>query len=131
HLADVARRALEIAGEDGLNGIHDHHRRTRLGGRGEDRLQVRLAQQRDRARCLAQSVGTQLDLERRLLSADVQRRVSCSLESCRDLQEDGALPDARLAANENHRARYDPAAKYEIELGDPRGETVLLGPVNL
>ena len=45
HLAHVARRAFEVAGEHRLDGIDDHdHRRICLRGR-EYRLQHRLAEQ--------------------------------------------------------------------------------------
>jgi hypothetical protein len=61
-LSDVAWRALQIAGEHGLNGVDDHHRRCAIVGGGNDRLEQRLAQQLDLAGPVAQTIRAELHL---------------------------------------------------------------------
>jgi len=119
HLTDVARRSLEIRCEHGLDRIDDEHRGRRRCRGGEHRLEVGLAQQRDVAGVLAESVGAQLDLERTLLARCIERRTIARLEARCHLQEERRLPDAWLAADEDHRARDDAAAEDEVELVDP------------
>ena len=74
----------------------------------------------DVARVFAQTIGAQLDLERALLARRVERRVSGALQPRGHLQQQRRLADARLAADEDHRARDDPAAEHEVELVDAR-----------
>ena len=66
-------------GEDRLDRIDDQHAGRARRRRREDRLEMRLAEQRDIARALAEAIGAQLHLQRRLLARDVERRVpGCS-----------------------------------------------------
>src|SRR4051812_7229004 len=67
-LSDIAGRALEIRGEDRLNRIDDE-RGWRRGGRGrENGLEVRFAKELDVAGVVAESIGAELDLQRRFLA---------------------------------------------------------------
>ena len=125
HLPHVARRALEVAGEDGLDGIDDHHGRAPVRRGGEDRLEQRLAEQLDVAGTPAEPVGAQLHLQRRFLAGHVQRAHVGRLELRRDLQQDRGLADPRLAADQHHRARHDAAAEHEVELGEAGAQPVI------
>ena len=65
HLADVARRAFEVAGEDGLDGVDDQHgRASRLPRWREPSRAVVSLSSVDVAGAVAKSVGAQLDLQR-------------------------------------------------------------------
>ena len=127
HLAHVAWRAFEVAREDRLDGIDDHHRGPHARGGGEDGLEIRLAEQRHVACLWRETIRAQLHLQRRLFTAHVERGVTGGLEPRRDLKENRRLADARLAADEHHRARHDAATEHEVELDDARGEPIRLG----
>ena len=86
-----------------------------LGEGGSIAITTRL---RDVAGALAETVGTQLHLERRLLARDVQRLVVERLEARRDLEQQRRLADAGLAADEDERPRHDAAAEHAVELVD-------------
>ena len=121
HLADVARGALERVGVDGLDGIDDHDLGADRRRRAEDGLEPGLAEHVDRARVLVhQPLGAEPDLIGRLLAAGVEHGAPAVSEPGRRLQQQGGLADAGLAADEDHRAGHDAAAKHEVEFGEPR-----------
>jgi hypothetical protein len=71
HLADVARRSLEVGREDGLNRVDDEDRLLpRRRGR-EHRLEVGLRDELDVPRAVADAVRAQLDLKRGLLAGGI------------------------------------------------------------
>ncbi len=131
-LPDVARRPFEIAGVDGLNGVHDEDGGSHRRRRGEDRLEVRLAEEADVAGgVVPQAVGAQLHLQRALLAGRVEGRMSRPLQPAGDLEQQRGFADARLAADEDHRARDDAAAEDEVELVDPRLPAARLGAAHV
>ena len=126
-LADVTGCALEIRGEDGLNGVEDDGSRSQgLGGR-ENVLEVRLAEQHDVARAFLQAIGTQLDLERGFLARHVECRSARRLQSRGHLEQQGGLPGPRLTAQEHHGAGHHSAAEHEVELAKSGAPPLFLG----
>ena len=93
-------------------------RRAGGGDRLEDRLEVGLGQHGDAARVGADALGAHLDLGRRLLAADEQHVAAGRGDAVERLQQQRALADAGLAADQHERARHDAAAEHEVELGD-------------
>src|SRR5262249_987173 len=63
-----------------------------------------------------------------LLAGRVKNGATGFLQPCRDLEQQRRLADARLAADEDHRARNDPAAEYEVELGETGLPSLRLRP---
>jgi hypothetical protein len=103
HLPHVARRAFEVPGECTV-WIESTTitAGAQVGGRGEDRLEVRLAEQRH---------GTPVAPSGRRAASPAaailrRSRTACDgrrLKARGHLQQDRALADARLAAHEHHR----------------------------
>ena len=120
HLGHAARRRRELVAVEGLHGVDDDHRRPRrLDGR-EDRLELGLGEDADAAGPPRQMRSARiLHLRRRLLAADEQRR-AVGGDRVEHLQQQRALADARLAADEDERARHDAAAQHAVELVDAR-----------
>ncbi|MEY3701178.1 MAG: hypothetical protein RI891_470, partial [Gemmatimonadota bacterium] len=116
HLPDIPRRALEVPGEDGLDGVDDEDGGRRLRRRRQDRLEIRLAEERYAPRVHLEPIRPQLHLERRFLAAHVERAMPGALEQCRNLEQDRALPDSRLAADQDHGTGDDAASEHEVEL---------------
>ncbi len=131
HLSDVARRALEVGREHGLNRIDDERRGRRRRRCREDRFEIRLAQERDVAGVSAEPVGAQANLERGFFAGRVEHRPSGLLEARRDLEQQRRLADARFAPDENHRARDDPAAEHEVEFVEASLPAVRLRPLDV
>ena len=113
--ADGKRR-----GVDGLDGV-DHERRG-LDGLDllEDALQRGLGRQEEPAARDAQPLAAQLDLALGLLARDVEHGAVRPAQQVRDLQQQRALADAGLAADQHHRAGHDAAAQDAVELADAR-----------
>src|SRR5207253_269415 len=76
------------------------------------------------------TVGAQLHLERGFLTGGVERGMTAALELRGDLQQQRRLADARLAADQNHRARHDAAAEHEVEFVDARLPALGFGAVD-
>ena len=66
-----------------------------------------------------EAIGPEPDLVGRLLAAGVEHRAARRLQPRGRLEQQRGLADARLASDEDHRARHDPAAEHEVELVDP------------
>ena len=121
HLADGARRALDLVGMHGLDRI-DHQQRGRLHAvqRGENVAHRGGGGQLDRRLGQPQPVGPQAHLPGRFLAADVDRRLTGQGQLGRRLQQQGGFADARIAAHENGAARHDAAAQRPVQLGNAR-----------
>ena len=120
HLSDASGCTIEIRSEYRLDRIDDENRRRLGGGSRNDRLEQCLPEEIDIARLIRKPVSSQLHLERRLLSRDVQRSVARCLELRRDLEQESRFADARLSADQDHRAWNDSAAEDKIEFTEPR-----------
>jgi hypothetical protein len=115
-LTYTARRALQIAREDRLYRVYDKDRRRQLRRGCDDGLQQRLTENHHIVGVIAESLGAQLDLQRGFFTGDVERSVSRSLKSRGDLKKYCGFSNARLSADQDHRARHDSAAEDKIEL---------------
>src|SRR5690606_13378047 len=117
-LPDVPRRSLDVVGVNCLDRIDEEYRGPMLGGALEDGLEPRLRQEQDVACTLGQPLGAQPGLRSGLLARDVERGVSGGLQTRCDLEQQRALADTGLTANEHERAGDRPATAHEIALGD-------------
>ena len=88
HLTHVSRRPLQLVGGHRLNGIDHENRRVRRAGGFENRFERRFAENLHVVG-LAQSLGSQLDLQRRLLSRDVEHARAFRRKRRRHLQQEG------------------------------------------
>ena len=114
----------------GLDGV-DHHQvglfradvfRHQLGvGLGEDEEVGALH---------PQAAGPQLDLPCALLAGDVEHPQSLA-QVLADLQEDGGLADARVAADEHQGALDDAAPQHPVQLGEAGVVPLLVGGADL
>ena len=96
----------------------------------EDALERGLGHQVEPAALDAEPLAAQLDLALRLLARDVEHAAVGAAEQVRHLQQQRALADPRLAADQHQRARHDPAPEHAVELVDARGDARLLGVVD-
>ncbi len=121
HLAHAARRRRERVAVERLHGVDDDERRARGGDGLEDGLELGLGEDVDVGGAPADALGAHLDLRRRLLAADEQRRPAGG-DVVEHLQEQRGLADAGLAADQHERARDDAAAEHAVELVDAARE---------
>ena len=91
-------------GAGALDRRHDRRQR-RLGGHPQVRPDG------------AEPLGAHADLLRALLGRDVERRTRPPRQ---ELEQERALADARLAAEQRDRSGDDPAAEHSVELADAR-----------
>jgi hypothetical protein len=131
HLPHVPRRPFQLGGVDRLDRVDQEDVRRALGGAQEDAVQLGFGQEGDRAGGAFQAVGAELHLVGALLAGNVERAPPGPLQPAGDLEEDGGLPDPRLAADQDDGAGNDPAAENEVELGDPRGPALALGSLHV
>ena len=87
------------------------------------RVEVRLREDRDVERSgrgsLLEPLGSQPDLRRGLLAADVQRRAARALEQAERHRRERRLADPRRAAEQDQRAGNEAPAEQAIQLADP------------
>ena len=133
HGADLAHRAGDALGQrrgQGLDRVHDEHLGRfhpfehgqgvldLVGGHGQ---QPRPEQ--------AEPPGAGFQLGQGLLAREIDRGVPEPRLAARQLQEQGGLADARLAAEQNGRARDQPGAEQPVQggqAGGPRAEVLAL-----
>jgi hypothetical protein len=122
HLADAAGRGREARRIDGLHRVHDQGRGLELVHVLEDALEARLRHEEEAGARDSQALAAHLDLLLRFLAGDVEDGAPLTAEEVRDLQQQRALADPGLAADEDHRAGHDPAPEHAVELADPGGD---------
>ena len=112
HLADAAGSGGELRRVDGLHRVDDQRRRAAAPrpARGCARARSRAIRKSPPPRD-PEPVAAQLDLALRLLARDVEHGAARAAEEVRHLEEQRALADAGLAADQDHRPRDDPAAR--------------------
>ncbi len=94
----------------------------------QDVAQVGLGQQIQIVRVQPHPFGAHLDLMHAFLAADVEHRAGSRRQPDRDLQDQRALADARLSAEQDDAAGHDPTAEHTIEFLAGRAQTLdLLG----
>ena len=69
---------------------------------------------------MPEPLAAHLDLALGLLARDVEDGAARAAQQVRHLQQQRALADAGLAADEDHRAGHDAAAQHAVELADAR-----------
>lgn len=87
-----------------------------------DRLKVRLADDEERVGKRLQAVGAHADLARALLARHIEDFLALARDVGADAQCQARLADARIADNQDHRARDDAAAEHAVELSRARQE---------
>jgi len=126
HLADRTRRGGQALGPQGLHRIGHDQPRPRPGGMLQDRLDAGLGQRVDPIQWQFQPVRTAGHLRQRLLAGDVQhRQFGRHLRHC--LQQQGRLADARVTADQHHRALDQATAEHTVELADAGADPAVLG----
>ena len=83
----------------------------------DDRLELHFGEQRHRRVDEPEPLRAQRDLLDRFLAGDVERRLRGADRRHR-LQQQRRLADARIAAEQDHAARDEPAAQHAVELLD-------------
>ncbi len=125
-LRNSARRRRDVGRLHRLNRIHDQQRSLAVTGEPANRLEVGLGNNCQAGRGHSQPVRPQADLLYRLLTAGVQHG-SGSRNMCGNLQQQSGFADARVASQEGHRARHEPAPEDPIQLllagSEPRYRT--------
>ncbi len=114
-LGHGAGRGGQGVGPQRLDGIdNDDLGLFRLQGR-ENVAQGRRGGEGDRSLGDLQAFGAQPDLGRRFLAGDVSDRSPAPREARRDLEKQRRFPDAGVAADQERRARNQPAAAGAVE----------------
>jgi hypothetical protein len=126
NLRDAAGRRLEIRQEHRLDRIDDERTRLDVVEVALDDRQIVLRPQEEPVGRDPEPVGAHLHLGRRLLGGDVQHRRSRLSQRPRRLQQERALPDARVAADQHQRAAHHAAPQHAIELADAGAYAVVV-----
>ncbi|OQA40623.1 MAG: hypothetical protein BWY52_02823 [Chloroflexi bacterium ADurb.Bin325] len=125
HLGDAARAGSDGVGVDALHGIHHDQPRRGVLDLGRDGLEVRLGQHEDIALDDAQPLRAQLDLRGGFLAGDVEDRALAAAQRMAQLDQQGGLADAGVAADEHHRAGHDAAAQHAAQLADRHRDALI------
>ena len=120
-LGHAARCRLQLLGEDGLDRVDDHDLGLLGAGGGDDRLYAGLGHHLEPVLRQVQATGAHGDLLLRFLAGDIQRREALS-DGAERLQEDRGLADARVAADQHHRAVHQATAEHAVQLAGGGGE---------
>ena len=121
HLPDRARRRGDLGIEDGLDRVDREHVGRDLADAVRDRGQRRLGDDEQRRRERLQPPGAQAHLLDRLLRADEQAAGAGRGHAPHRLEQQRALADAGLAAEQRDRAGDQSAAEHPVELGHAGG----------
>ncbi len=84
----------------------------------QDALEARLGEQIQRRAPDAEPLAARLHLVLGFLARAVEHRPDVARDVGRRLQQQRGLADARLAAEQHHRARHDAAAEHAIQFAD-------------
>lgn len=118
----LPRRALHVGLEDGLDGVDDEEFRLEILHMRLDRLEIRLADDEERVGQGLQAVGAHAHLARALLARHIEDFPALARDIGADAQRQARLADARIADDQDHRARDDAAAQDAVELARARQE---------
>ena len=88
----------------------------------DDVFDRRLSRKLDRGFGKAEPLGPQPHLCDGFFAGDVDGALTVAGIGGSDFDQQGRFPDARVAAQQQHRAADEPAASDAVELGDARGE---------
>ena len=118
HLGHRAGRRFGGFGPHGLDRI-DHHQggTSSCGKRGDDVLDGGFRREFHRRVAQAQPFGAQPHLGRRLFAGNIDDALAAPRQRGAGLDQQGRFADARLAADQQHRARHEAAAGDAVKLG--------------
>jgi hypothetical protein len=102
----------------GLDRVDHQHLRTRRQRLLQDGLHLGLGRELERGRLEPQALRTRSNLPHRFLARDVEHRPFPAQGICR-LQQQRGLADARVATQQHHGTRNQPAAQDSVEFTDP------------
>ena len=129
-LTDLAYRARccgDTLGIHRLDRVDDDEVRLLLPDGLDDVLDIRFRHEAEIAGDRADTLRPQLDLLEALLTGDIEDGFSVICRQItRDLEEDRRFSDARVTAEQYHRAYDDTTAEYTVELLEAGRDTVLL-----
>ncbi len=115
HLSHTARRGLQLLGEDGLDRVDHHHLGLFQPRGGDDRFDAGLGHHLEPVLRQVQTTRTHGHLLLGFFTGDVERRVLLG-DGAEGLQQDRRLADARITADQHHRAVHQPPSEYAIQL---------------
>ncbi|MDT4838658.1 hypothetical protein FQZ97_724200 [compost metagenome] len=121
HLGHAAGGRLQLLGEDGLDGVDHHHLGLLHPCGGDDGLDAGLGHDLQLVFRQAQAAGAHGHLLLGFLAGDIERGEARG-NVAEGLQEDGGLADARIAADQHHRAIHQAAAEDAVQLVGRRGK---------
>ncbi len=128
NLTDRAGRALDQVAVHRLDRIDDQQRwRCSRPDGGQNIPHRRRRRQPHRRTAEPEPDRAQTHLIDRLLARHIDDIAARLGQLCRDLQQQGRLADARIAAQQHRRSRHDPAADGPVELGNPGPHTLRQG----
>jgi hypothetical protein len=120
HLADRAGGGGEGVGPQRLDRVGDDEPGAVFGRMREDPLDAGFRQRRHAFERKPEALGAAGDLGQRLLAGDVQPWQR-GAHARGGLQQQGRLADARVAADQHHRALDQAAAEHAVEFADAGG----------
>ena len=130
HLARMPGHALGHRRRHRLHRVDDEQLGPHLVDVPEDRREVGLGGDVELVVQRAGALGAQPHLGGRLLGAGVEHPPAGPRALRRDLEQQGRLADAGLAAEQDRRARHDAAAEHAVELADAGRATGRVGRVD-
>jgi hypothetical protein len=118
HLGRATRDAVDRARRDGLHGVGDEQVGLDLVDLADDDAEVDLARQVQVVVHRPGAFGTEPDLVDGFFCADVEDALARGCGSGGDLEQQGRLADAGLAAQQDRGTRHHAAAEDAVELAD-------------
>ena len=119
HLRHGAGGRLDRFGPHGLDRVDDRQRRGQALGQGGDNvLDIGLGRKLHRRMAQAQPLGAQAHLRDRLLARDVGDAMPRGGQRRGSLHQQRRFADAGVAADQDHRAAHEAAARHTVELGE-------------
>ena len=128
-LGDAAGRGLDALAVHRLDGVDNHQVGGNLLRLGDDVVHQGLGVDIAVGKIAAETFGPHLDLADAFLTRDIERLERRPHQ--RNLQAQGGLADARLAADQHQGALDDATAEETVHLGAAEGDPVLAGELNL
>ena len=121
HLSHAAGGGLQLLGEDGLDRVDHHHLGLLAPRHLDDRFDTGLGHYLEFVLRQLQAPRAHGHLLLRFLAGDIQRREPLG-DVAQGLQQDGRLADARVAADQHHRAIHQAATEHPVQLAGDGGE---------
>ena len=119
-LRNRAGRRIQSFGVQRLDRVDDDEARPMLGQLVENQVNAGLGQHRQIEPRQPEPARAQADLRKRFLARNV-KRIEPAFDGGEHLQQQRRFTDARIAADQDHRARHDAASEHAIHFRQPRG----------